>query len=103
MASEQADKIGHYINLARDHWREFRPRTFHAMQRAGTLDRALRDAAEASARQMTDLISAGFTEAEAWPMVREEYIILPEEPVPSPKRAASLIGDLKAAARGEFD
>lgn len=73
------------------------------MQRAGTLERALRDAAEASARQMTDLVAAGFTEAEAWPMVREEYIILPEEPVLTPKRATSLIGDLKPAARGEFD
>lgn len=103
MTSDQSDKIGHYISLARDHWREFRPRTFHAMQRAGTLDRALRDAAEATVREMTDLMAAGFTQAEAWSMVREEYIILPEEPAPSSKRAASLIGDLKAAARGEFD
>lgn len=103
MSSEQADKIGHYISLAREHWREFRPRTFHAMQRAGTLERALREAAQSTARQMGDLIAAGFTEAEAWPMVREEYIILPEEPTTSFKRAASLIGDLKAAARGEFD
>jgi hypothetical protein len=49
------------------------------MQRAGILDQALRDAAESSAREMAELMAAGFTEAEAWPMVREEYIILPEE------------------------
>ena len=103
MTGGQADKIGHYVSLARDHWREFRPRTYRAMQRAGTLDRALRDAAEATARQMTGLMAIGFTEAEAWPMVREEYLILPEEPATLSKRAASLVADLKAAARGEFD
>ena len=61
MASEQYDKIGHYISLAREHWREFRPRTYRAMQRAGTLERALRDAAEAPPREMTELVAAGST------------------------------------------
>ncbi len=103
MASDQTDKIGHYIGLAREHWREFRPRTYHAMQRAGTLEQALRDAAESSAREMAQLMAAGFTEAEAWPIVRKEYIILPEEAAAPSKRASSLLGELKAAVRGEFD
>jgi hypothetical protein len=103
MTNDQAQKIGHYISLAREHWREFRPRTYHAMQRAGALEQALQDAAESSAREMAELIAAGLTDAEAWPMVSEEYIILPEESAAPSKRAVSLLGNLKAAARGEFD
>ena len=71
------------------------------MMRAGTLERALRDAAESSVCEMAELMAVGFTEAEAWPMVREEYIILPEEaPL---RRASSLLGEIEAAARGDFD
>lgn len=68
-----------WIRQARKHWQEFRPTMFEDMKQAGTLEAALAEAAERTYLEMTALEEAGFKYHEAWEMVRERYLFLPEE------------------------
>jgi len=64
---------------ARKHWEEFQPTRFANLVEAGQLDEALSQAAEATHREMCELEDAGFQNHEAWEMVREKYLFVPEE------------------------
>lgn len=71
--------LQNWISQARAHWEEFLPEKFASLQEAGTLQRALKEAAEQTHREMTALEEQGFRNHEAWEMVREKYLFLPAE------------------------
>ncbi|MCP4305500.1 MAG: hypothetical protein GY788_11605 [bacterium] len=79
-------------NLAREHWKEFQPTRFKALQKASQLEQALDHAVSQTHLEMDQLTASGFKEWEAWPMVREQYLLPPEEPgmdQPAPKGSSA--------------
>ncbi len=72
--------LNHWISEAREHWKEHRPTYFKDLRRTGQLRAALRSAAEATYREMSELEEAGYSNQEAWEMVREQYLFPPGEP-----------------------
>lgn len=64
---------------AKDHWKEFQPKLYASLEKSGKLEAALEDAAERTYREMTELEDQGFDHQDAWEMVRERYLFLPEE------------------------
>jgi hypothetical protein len=71
--------LQNWIDQARRHWEEFRPTLYRDLKTSGKLDAALRDAADRTDREMNDLREHGYTEQEAWEMVRERYLFPPEQ------------------------
>ncbi len=69
-----------WIAQANEHWKEHRPSLHQSLRRTGTLPKALREAADATARDLETLRSQGFDQSQAWEMVRERYLFPPEEP-----------------------
>ena len=65
---------------AREHWAEFQPTRFRELNETGKLEDALDYAVEQTWREMKSLMDSGVPAHEAWVMVRENYLILPEEP-----------------------
>jgi hypothetical protein len=63
--------LQNWIDQARRHWEEFRPTLYRDLKASGRLDAALRDAADRTHQEMSDLRGHGYTEQEAWEMVRE--------------------------------
>ena len=68
-----------WMSQARAHWKEFQPTRFKELVKTGKLRAALKDAAERTYQEMTELEQAGFQNNEAWEMVRERYLFPPEE------------------------
>ncbi|MGH7976889.1 MAG: hypothetical protein ACREC8_09510 [Limisphaerales bacterium] len=76
-----------YGRMAEKHWREFRPKMVAEMEAKGVLQEMLLEAEEQTASEMHDLtmkfmkqsLTAQQAHDRAWEMVREEYILLPEE------------------------
>lgn len=71
--------LQNWKNQARVHWKEFQPKRFKALTKAGKLDAALQGAANQTLREMTDLEAKGYNHQEAWEIVRESYLFPPEE------------------------
>lgn len=69
----------HWIALARAHWKEHLPEMFARLEKAGTLEATLREAADATAREMRTLVEQGATQTEAWEMVRQNHLLLAPE------------------------
>ena len=67
---------------ARRHWKEFRPSLYRGLIKNGRLDEVLTDAAERTYLEMSELQKMGYQEHEAWEVVRESYLFLPEEGEP---------------------
>lgn len=65
---------------AREHWAEFQPTRFRELNDADKLENALDYAVEQTWREMKSLMESGVPAHEAWVMVRENYLFLPEEP-----------------------
>jgi len=73
--------------MAEKHWREFRPNMVAEMEVKGILQEMLLEAEEKAASEMHDLtmqfqkqgLTAQQAHDRAWEMVRERYILLPEE------------------------
>lgn len=80
---------GNWINQAREHWKEHLPKMHARLVKAGTLETALTEAAEATAAGMRALTTQGASQQEAWEQVREQYLFLPEEPEQAPKMPKS--------------
>jgi hypothetical protein len=76
-----------WISEARDHWRRFQPTKFKELQKAGKLNQALREAAERTHREMSELEASGYRNHEAWEMVREKYLFPPQEKAGKEPRA----------------
>lgn len=68
-----------WISQARDHWKEFQPTLFKELKAKNQLGNALRDAAERTHQEMSELEAQGFSNHEAWEMTREKYLFPPEE------------------------
>lgn len=68
-----------WIDQAKEHWKEFQPAKFKALQLSGTLKQELINAAQQTADDMQDLVNQGFDRNQAWEMVREKYLFPPEE------------------------
>jgi hypothetical protein len=76
-----------YGRMAEKHWREHRPKMVRDLERKGLLHQMLLEAEEKTKDEMatlrTQFIQQGLTtqlaHARAWEMVRERYILLPEE------------------------
>jgi hypothetical protein len=72
---------------AQRHWKEFRPKMVRELEARGKLMEALYEAQETTLDEMEKLTRQlrrqGLTpqqaETQAWEMVREKYILLPEE------------------------
>lgn len=71
--------LNNWISAAKAHWREFLPQTYKKLQFKGLLAQALRDAADKTHQEMTELEASGLTTHEAWEMVREKYLFPPPE------------------------
>ena len=74
--------------MAEGHWREFRPRMVRELETKGTLLEALFEAQETTINEMEALTRQLETEQKltpqqahdrAWEMIREKYILLPQE------------------------
>jgi hypothetical protein len=74
--------LQNWINLGRAHWKEHLPNRYRELKAAGTLEKALTDAAEQTYREVDQLEQSGFQPDEAWQMVRETYLLLPPENAP---------------------
>lgn len=72
--------LRNWISLASAHWKEFQPTRYKELVRTKTLGTALQEAAERTYQEMEALTANGFQEHEAWEMVRELYLLPPEEP-----------------------
>jgi hypothetical protein len=68
-----------WISQARDHWKEHQPTRFRELKKVGKLGQALKEAAELTHREMSQLEAQGFKNHEAWEMVREKYLFPPQE------------------------
>ncbi|MEW8437168.1 MAG: hypothetical protein AB2689_03340 [Candidatus Thiodiazotropha taylori] len=72
--------LNNWISKAKEHWKEFQPTRYQELKESGQLEQALQEAAEQTHLEMSELEEAGFQNHEAWEMVRERYLFLPEEP-----------------------
>lgn len=63
-----------WIRQAKEHWKEFLPAKYKALQQAGELDQELMKAAEATAALMDQWRAQGATETEAWEIARNEFL-----------------------------
>ncbi|MBE4621320.1 hypothetical protein BOO23_21600 [Vibrio navarrensis] len=61
------------------HWKQFQPKRYAELKKAGALETALTEAAEQTALEMNQLTESGFQPDEAFQMVREQYLFPPEE------------------------
>lgn len=76
-----------YGRMAEKHWREFRPKMVRELETKGLLHQMLLEAEEKTKDEMVELLGEfrkqGLTPQQAhdraWEMVRERYILLPEE------------------------
>ena len=78
-----------WIAQARQHWLEHLPKMYARLKANGTLQQQLTEAAEATARDLQNLMGQGFNYQEAWEQVRETYLFLPEEKGASPEAPVS--------------
>lgn len=78
-----------WIAQARQHWQEHLPKMYARLKADGTLQAKLTEAADATARDLENLMGQGFNYQEAWEQVRETYLFLPEEKGASPEAPAS--------------
>jgi len=71
--------LQNWVKQAREHWKEFQPKRYSALVKSGKLEAALQDAAERTYRELTELEDQGFDHQDAWEIVRERYLFVPEE------------------------
>lgn len=74
--------LKNWISLARESWKENNPKLYKELNRSGKLGQALRQAAERTHEEMSELEAQGMSNQDAWEMTREKYLLLPPEEVP---------------------
>lgn len=72
--------LQNWINQARSHWQENRPKLHQSLKKQGTLEPMLKQAAERTYQEVSQLEDAGYQPDEAFQMVREKYLFPPGEP-----------------------
>ena len=65
--------------LALSHWKEHRPKMFKALLEAGTLAHHVMAAGQRTADAIRDLIAKGVEPWRAEELMREEWVLLPDE------------------------
>lgn len=87
-----------WMSLARESWRENNPTLFKELNRSGKLGQALKQAAERTHEEMSELEAQGLSNQEAWEMTREKYLLLPPEETPDEveSRGAALFNEANA-------
>ena len=98
----KAMKLAGWVEQARAHWREYLPSRYRQLKQAGKLEQALRDAADATERELTSLKDQGFDHEQAWEMARNLYLFPQGEPDPDlkkPTASASLYREKVAINR----
>lgn len=94
--------LQNWKDLARQHWREFLPKRYAALQEAGILEKSLDEAANQTFLEVSQLEQSGFQPDEAWQMVRENHLLLPPEDQPQSPTAPSMSHEMmKAMASGQ--
>lgn len=68
-----------YTGKALDHWKKWRPKMVRELQKAGQLNEAAQEASREAARQVAELMRAGYQKHEAEEVVLRELILLPPE------------------------
>lgn len=71
--------LKNWISLARESWKENNPTLYKELNRSGKLGTALKEAAERTYSEMSELEASGHSPQEAWEMTREKYLLLPAE------------------------
>lgn len=71
--------LKNWISLARESWRENNPTLFKELNRSGKLGQTLKQAAERTYEEVSELEANGHSPQEAWEMTREKYLLLPPE------------------------
>ena len=71
--------LQNWIEEARQHWQEHRPKMYQQYLKAGNLDQKLKQAAEQTYLEVDELEQQGYQPHEAWEIVREKYLMLPDE------------------------
>jgi len=71
--------LSNWARQAKAHWKEFQPTRYQALKQQETLDLAAQQAADQTYREMDQLEQAGYQPDEAFQMVRERYLLPPEE------------------------
>ena len=72
--------LQNWINQARSHWKENRPKLYQSLKKQGALEPMLKQAAEQTYQQVSQLEEAGYQPDEAFQMARERYLFPPGEP-----------------------
>jgi hypothetical protein len=64
---------------AKEHWRQYRPKMYAALEASGQLDQMAREAAQRHEDALYALIQKGLKFHEAEALVREDFVFLPSE------------------------
>ena len=90
--------LKNWISQARESWKDNNPTYFKELNRAGKLGTTLKEAAERTHAEMSELEASGYSNQEAWEMTREKYLFLPAEAEPDEvaSRGASLFNEANA-------
>lgn len=74
-----------WISQAREHWKEHLPKMYARLSRLESLDKALTNAATATAAALKALTDQGMDRQAAWEQTRETYLFPPPEPASEPR------------------
>lgn len=90
--------LQNWISQARQSWKENNPSLYKSLNQAGKLGQALKDAAERTHAEMSELEANGYSNQEAWEMTREKYLLLPAEEQPDEvtSKGAALFNEANA-------
>ena len=88
-------QLKNWMSLARESWKEHNPTLYKELNRSGKLGVALKDAAERTYSEMSELEAAGHSNQDAWEMTREKYLLLPPEQTEDdePNQGAALFNE----------
>ena len=72
-----------YYQIAQNHWKEFLPTMYKELEKAGTLQETLEEAANQTELEMNQSMEAGVPRDQAWEEIRSRYLLLtPEQEEP---------------------
>lgn len=72
-------RLGYLARIADQHWQEHCPRMYRELEDSGQLDEMLDAVQENTASMLKELIAQGMPYNQAWELVREQWLLLPEE------------------------
>ncbi len=75
----QREKLSPLAMRGAEHWKEHRPQMFKELMDEGQLETEVQRAADKTNEMLDSLMGQGMPYHQAWEMVREEFLFLPEE------------------------